>query len=169
MNPIQDFNDALKEFRQISFEIIPDRKRYGSRGYGNVKKFSNLDEFHEYHRIYYTYKSGSCRSTYKKKTDRVYKKREGITSKITVDRKENPREWDNQYHWFCRHPEEDVYDPDHSRPHLNNVKRPGRKPSEISKKITVNRSKDAKEYTRQYMWFKKHPEAEHCPPKKLKD
>jgi len=165
MNPIQDFNDALKEFRKISSEIIPERKMLA----GNVKKFSNLDEFHEYHRTHY--KNGTQIGSYKKKTDRVYKKREGIISKIKVDRKENPREWDNQYQWFSKHPEADVYAPDHSRSHLKNIKRTGRKPasSEITKKITVKKSEDVKEYYRQYQWLKRNPEAEHCPPRKLKN
>ena len=158
MNPIQDFNDALKEFMQICSEMPPPLRRGG-----NIKKFNNLDEFHEYHRTH-------CKfgGTYKKKTDRVYKKREGITSKIKLDRKENPREWNTQYSWFCRHPEEDVYAPIHSRSHLNHWRRNvGRKQSEISKKITVKRSEDLKEYQRQYAWFKINPEAEQCPPRKL--
>ncbi len=155
MNPIQDFDDALKEFRQICSEMPPPLGRGG-----NIKKFNTLDEFHEYHR----------EPTYKKKTDRVYKKRHGIASKIKVDRNENPTEWHNQYSWFSRHPEADVYAPDHSRSHLGKVnRRGGGKQSEISKKITVRRSEDVKEYSRQYAWFKKHPEAEQCPPRKLKN
>ena len=67
--------------------------------------------------------------------------------------------------------EADVYAPDHSRSHLKNIKRTGRKPasSEITKKITVKKSEDVKEYYRQYQWLKRNPEAEHCPPRKLKN
>ena len=151
MNPIQDFQDALKEFREISREVIPDKKMYGCKGCGNIKKFNNLAEFKEYHGEQGKKKRNSG-AYYKKKTDVVYKKR-NITQKITVDRKEDPKAWDAQYHWFRYHPDKDVYEPEGHR-------RGGRcKPSKITEKITVRRTEDPKEYHKQYNWFKRNPDS----------
>jgi len=159
MNPIQDFQDALKEFKKISSEFV-DRGRTlkpGEHRLGRVKKFNNLSEFKEYHSGTYYFTKEKCTGTYKKKTDVVYKKR-NITQKITVDRKEDPKAWDAQYHWFRNHPDKDVYEPEkyYPRPALHPRLL---KPSEITKKITVKRSEDPKEYHKQYYWFKKHPDA----------
>jgi len=46
MNPIHDFQDALKEFKKISSEFV-DRGRTlkpGEHRLGRVKKFNNLSE-----------------------------------------------------------------------------------------------------------------------------
>jgi len=146
MNPIQDFHNALKEFRQIAREVIPDRKMNGPRSFGHVKNFSNLEEFRQYHLTHYTYKGGS----HKRKTPVTYKKR-GITSKISVDWKENPKEWKKQYQWFINNPEAEVYA---AKP------RWGYKKRGITSKISVDRKENPKEWRKQYQWFINNPEAE---------
>ena len=117
MCPIQDFNDALEEFKQISKEVLGPKYE---RSRGNIKKFSNLEEFKEFHKNSYYYNAGF--HGYKPKTNKKYKKT-NIPSKINVNRKENPREWDNQYHWFRLHPDAEKYEPhkrcsNRSRTHL---------------------------------------------------
>jgi len=152
MNPIQDFQDALKQFRQIAREIIPDPR--SGQGWRAVKKFSNLEEFRQYHLTHITYKGGNGnRLQYKKKTPVTYKKR-GITSKITVSSKENPSEYQRQYQWFRNHPEAEVYAPKARGHHRK------KELSDISRKITVDRKENLYEYNRQYHWFRNHPEAE---------
>ena len=152
MCPIHDFNDALEEFKKLSLEVLGSARR----PHGNTKTFSNLAEFKEFHKETTWHERKKKYYHYVKKTDKQYKKT-NIPSKINVNRKENPREWDKQYQWFRLHPDAEKYEPD---PKLSG----SRSKYEISKKIKVIRKENPKEWNKQYQWFIRHPDAEKYEP-----
>ena len=143
------FHLALKEFREETADVVMVQGRH--------MNYKNLTEFNNYWDKQTKYEKIKSRPTFKpyyvKKTDVVYKKR-NVTQYITVDRHEDKKGWDKQYHWFRSHPNETVYDP--------LVKYAKRNPMMIAvkPKILVKRSENLKEYDKQYQWFKKHPEAQ---------
>jgi len=157
MNPIQDFHDALKQFREIQHELLPDRQMYGPRTYGNIKNFNNLAQFHKYydHRPIYENGRSYYASAYVKKTDMEYKKR-NITQYITVTNKEDPSEYHRQYQWFKANPGKTIYKPKDRR---NCVKDPLTYKM-ITSKISVSRKENPSKWKRQYNWFRTNPDAE---------
>ncbi len=164
-----DFHKHLAEFRELTRDF---------KGHGNSKTFNNLQEFRDYYENIHYIKNPN----YKKKTDKKYKK-SGIPSKIPFSREENPKEWTKQYGWFRTHPEATVYAPLHGRKEthvINPLKcssperrirgwAGGRKPTEITKKITVKSKDNVKEYQKQYRWFSKNPEATVYAPQQKKE
>ena len=104
MDPVKQFHSALWCFKKFAYELVDkDDKIYGFQG-KPFKKFKNLAEFNAYWET-------ATGSQYQKKTKVIYKKT-NIPEKITVDRKQDPKAWDKQYHWFRIHPEAEVYDPE---------------------------------------------------------